>query len=573
MTSIAATSSQVRPARAQGPAAQATPIEAEQPQDARHPQRPTPSRPAPSPAARQAAQGASSLVIPEWVKDAVFYQVFPERFANGDIGNDPQGTQPWGSTPTTEGMMGGDLQGVTQRMGYLTQLGVNALYMNPVFEAPSNHKYNTTSYDRVDSDFGGQAALTEMIDVAHRNGVKVMLDGVFNHVSHQHDWFKDVREKGPKSEYFDRFTVTNWPIKYTRDAEGVLRSDDYKSWWNFATLPVLKTDHPKVREYFLSGKDSVVKKWLTEGKIDGWRMDVADDSNFSADYWRSTRKEVKSTNPNAYLLAENWHDASGMLQGDQFDGAMNYKHFQVPAKEFFAQKNLTSDQFVQRLDNPYSAEARMGMFNLLDSHDTPRFITEAGGDWYRQRPAAIFQMTYVGAPVIYYGDEIAMEGAKDPDSRRGMEWEHVPGNRTKPGDPHDMHPEVRGGDPLTTARNGAEVSRKARAEQMFTLYQKLIETRKAEPALRRGDFQVLATHNADSTLVYRRKVADNARDAIVALNNNVVGKDIRIPTEGVAEDGTRFIDALTGRSFTASNGEILLKDVDGNFGAVLLRDV
>jgi glycosidase len=517
-----------------------------------------------SAAASQAIEGAGGgLKIPDWVKDAIFYQVFPDRFANGDVGNDPRGTEPWGSEPKIENMMGGDLQGVAQRMGYLTQLGVNALYFNPIFEAPSNHKYNTADYDHVDADFGGDAAFNEMVDVAHLNGVKVMLDGVFNHVSHQHKWFKDVREKGPKSEYFDRFSVNNWPIKYTRDKDGVLRSDDYTSWWNYATLPQLKTDNPKVREYFLTGKDSVVKKWIRDGKIDGWRMDVADDPNFSADYWRTARKEIKSVNPDAYMVAENWKDASAQLQGDQFDGAMNYQHFTFPAVDFFAKKTSKVDDFVARLANGYSREAQHGMFNILDSHDTERFITQAGGDWYRQRPAAIFQMTYIGAPVVYYGDEIAMEGGKDPDSRRSMEWQNVPGNKSKDG----IHSHE-----LTPPTNGTEMSRKARAEQMFGLYQKLISTRKAEPALRRGDFQVLATHNADSTLVYRRKAEGVDRDAIVAINNNVVGKDIRVPLKDVAADGTRFTDALSGTVFEVRGGEIVLKDVDGNFGAVLLRE-
>ena len=528
----------------------------------------------PTPAAvTQAVEGASGgLTVPEWVKDAVFYQVFPDRFANGDVGNDPQGTEPWGSTPKIENMMGGDLQGVAQRMGYLTQLGVNALYFNPIFEAPSNHKYNTSDYDHVDPDFGGDAAFTEMVEVAHRNGVKIMLDGVFNHVSHQHKWFKDVREKGPRSEYFDRFTVTNWPIKYTRDKDGVLRSDDYASWWNFATLPVLKTDHPDVRDYFLTGQNAVVKKWLRDGKIDGWRMDVADDPNFSADFWRTARKEIKSVNPDAYMVAENWKDASPQLQGDQFDGAMNYQHFTFPAVDFFAKKSVTPDQFAQRLQSNYSREAKHGMFNILDSHDTERFITQAGGDWYRQRPAAIFQMTYIGAPVIYYGDEIGMEGGKDPDSRRSMEWQYVPGNKTKDGPglhSRSVEDTAVSSDP---AKSGAEVSRKARAEQLFGLYQKLIATRKAEPALRRGDFQVLATHNADNTIAYRRKAEGVERDAIVAINNNVVGKDIRIPMAGVADDGTRFTDALSGDTFEVKGGQVVLSNVDGNFGVVLLRD-
>jgi glycosidase len=521
------------------------------------------SAPAPTPRSlgegtRQAVDGAAGgLVIPDWVKDAVFYQVFTERFENGDMGNDPAGTMPWGSKPTIEQMQGGDLNGVAKRMDYLAKLGVNALYFNPLFEAPSNHKYNTASYDRIDPGFGGQVAYDTMLDSAKSHGMRVILDGVFNHVSHQHDWFKDVREKGPKSEYWDRFSVRNWPIDYTRDKDGVLRSDDYESWWGYATLPVLNTNHPDVRETFLTGKDAIIKKWVRDGRVDGWRMDVADDSNFSADYWRTARTELKSANPDAYMVAENWKDAGAMLQGDQFDGSMNYQYFTWPSVDFFAKKSANADEFVARLQNGYSREAKHGMFNILDTHDTERFITQAGGDWYRQRPAAIFQMTYIGAPVVYYGDEIGMEGGKDPDSRRGMEWQYVDG-------------QLRSG--IEAARNGAEVSRQHRADQLFSLYEKLIATRKAEPALRRGDFRVLATHNADSTLSYRRKAEGVERDALVAINNDVASKDITIPVTDFADDGTRFTDALTGHAYEVHDGSIKVNNVDGNYGAILLRD-
>jgi glycosidase len=297
-------------------------------------------------------------------------------------------------------------------------------------------------------------------------------------------------------------------------------------------------------------------------------MDVADDPNFTPDYWRTARQAIKSANPNTYMVAENWKDASSMVQGDQFDGAMNYNYFTFPAIEFFGQKNITADQFAARLKNGYSREARHGMFNILDSHDTPRFITQAGGDWYRQRPAAIFQMTYIGAPVVYYGDELAMEGGKDPDSRRSMEWQYVPGSKHK-----KVGNDQRGVGPLTQAQSGSDLNRAQRADQMFTLYQRLIATRKAEPALRRGDFTVLSTHNDDSTIAYRRFVEGSARDAIVAINNNIVGKDMRIPVNQIAADGTTFTDALSGRTFRVEQGALNLTNIDGNFGAVLLRDV
>jgi cyclomaltodextrinase len=563
--SIVSSSQFLAPAASARPSVPSAPLAPAAPSSTTGPALSSTPKPSRGQGITQAAAGVGNLQIPDWVKDAVFYQIFPERFENGDPGNDPRGTAPWGSKPTNDGMMGGDLQGVTKRIGYLKSLGVNALYFNPIFSSPSNHKYNITDYEHVDPQFGGDAAFKDMVDAAHTNGVKVMLDGVFNHTSHQNKWFQDVRDNGPKSQYFDRYTVNNWPISYYHDKDNVLRSNDYKSWFNYAELPELKTDNPKVRDYFLTGKDSIVKRWIRDGHIDGWRMDVADDSNFSPDYWRTARQAIKSTNPDAYMVAENWHDASSMLQGDQFDGAMNYNYFTFPSVDFFAKKTATPDQFVQRLQNSYSPEAKFGMFNILDSHDTARFITQAGGDWYRQRPAAIFQMTYVGAPVVYYGDELGMEGAADPDSRRAMTWDLVPGNKTKdPGSPTGA---------LDSASNGQQVSAAGRADQLFSLYQKLIETRKQVPALRRGDFSVLATHNENDTLVYRRAIKGEQQDAIVALNNNVVGRDIHVPLKDVAPDGTKYTDALTGSSYTVANGAIDLSNVDGNFGAVLLRDV
>lgn len=504
-------------------------------------------------AGQEMAAAPESFTTPDWVKDAIFYQVFPDRFFNGDIGNDPAGTQPWGSTPTNEGFMGGDLNGLTQKLGYLKSLGVNALYMNPVFTAPSNHKYNTTDYDNVDPHFGGNAALRSLSDAASRNGMKVVLDGVFNHTSHQHKWFADVREKGPRSAYFDRYAVQQWPISYTRDKDGILRSDDYKSWWGYATLPELKTDHPKVRDYFLTGKDAVVKRWLRDYGISGWRMDVADE--VEPEFWREARKQIKAVNPDAYLLAENWHDASSMLQGDQFDGAMNYKHFQIPAVDFFARKKITTDEFVRALDNNYPREAKYAMFNLLGSHDTSRFVTEAGGDWYRMRPAAIFQMTYVGAPVIYYGDELGLEGGKDPDSRRAFPWDRVSGNPVK-GDPHK---------PEATAQQPHE--------QIFDLYRTLTTTRTNEPVLRRGDFSVLTTHNDNRTFAFRRALPGQERDAVVAINNDIVGHDVAVPMGQIAADGTRYVDAISGRPFTVKDGQLVVPKLEGNFGAVLLREV
>ncbi len=531
---------------------------------------PTTADTAPASAKAGIAAGAgtsSSLKSPDWVKDAVFYQVFPERFANGDTSNDPKGTHPWGTPPQNDAFfMGGDLNGVTQKLDHLKKLGVNALYLNPIFTSPSNHKYDTTDYSNVDPAFGGNKAFSELVDKAHAGGVKLILDGSFNHTSNEHVWFNDVKEKGRESKYWDYYNVHRHPISTFRDEKGVLRTHDYEGWgkaeWGgpYATLPVLKNTHPDVMEGLVTGENSIIRKWLRDGKIDGWRMDVADE--VEPEVWREARKVIKGENPDAYMLGENWHDASGMLQGDQFDGVMNYKHFTFPALEFFGQKKINADEFANRLKSPYSTEAKLAMLNILESHDTPRYITQAGGDWYRARPAAIFQMTYQGAPSIYYGAEIGMEGASDPDSRRAYDWKLAEG-ATKGA---DVQRKLDGGQP-------ENVTPQKRASELFGLYQKLIETRKGSEALRRGEFEVLRTHNDDNTISYRRWVPGNdAKDAVVAINNNVVERQLKVPVGKFAADGTSFVDALSGAKFVAKGGELDLGRVDGNWGAVLLRE-
>ncbi|MCZ4496361.1 MAG: glycosidase, partial [Thermoleophilia bacterium] len=407
----------------------------------------------------------------------------------------------------------------------------------------------------------GNAAFDKLVDTAHASGVKLILDGVLNHTSNEHVWFKDVQEKGRESKYWDYYNVHRHPISTFKDEKGVLRSNDYEGWgkaeWGgpYATLPVLKNLHPDVMDGLVTGKDSIVRKWMRDGKIDGWRMDVADE--VEPEVWREARKVIKAENPEGYMLGENWHDASGMLQGDQFDGVMDYKHFQLPAVDFFARKSIPVDDFVNRLKSPYATENKLAMLNILESHDTPRFITQAGGDWYRARPAAIFQMTYQGAPSIYYGAEIGMEGGADPDSRRAFDWNVA----------DSLEPRA-----TLTGLQRKDGGQADRAGDMFGLYQKLIETRKGSDALRRGEFEVLKSHNEDNTLSFRRFVEGDARDAVVALNNNVVSRHVDVPVGSFAADGSAFIDALSGARHVVQGGKLDLGQMDGNWGAVLLRE-
>jgi len=261
----------------------------------------------------------ADIVTPEWVKDAVFYQVFPDRFARSQAVPRPANLQPWGAPPTNHGFQGGDLVGVTEKLDYLTDLGINAVYLNPIFQSASNHRYHTHDYYRVDPLLGGDDALRRLLDAAHARGMRVILDGVFNHASRGFFQFNHVLECGPQSPYVDWFHVKGYPLH----AYDTSQQPNYSAWWNLHALPEFNTDNPAVRRFIFD----VARHWIEFG-ADGWRLDVPSDID-DDDFWREFRRVVKAANPEAYLVGEIWVDevdrtGERWLQGDQFDGIMNY---------------------------------------------------------------------------------------------------------------------------------------------------------------------------------------------------------------------------------------------------------
>jgi len=360
------------------------------------------------------------LVTPQWPRDAVFYQIFPDRFANGDPSNDGPDVQPWGTKPTGTNRMGGDLQGVLQHLDYLKSLGINALYFNPLFTARSNHGYDTTDYYHVDPRFGTNALLRKLVDRVHAMGWHVILDGVFNHTGIDFFAFKSLREEGPRSPYRNWYFIYKFPIVV---AEG---QRTYEGWFGVPWLPKLNQENPATRDYFLH----VGTYWIREAHIDGWRLDAAD--QVVPSFWQAFRKAVKSVNPNAYLVGEIWGDAHAWLQGDEFDSVMDYP-WRAAVLDFFVFDTSTPSRFDQQLAqirDSYPPAADAVLFNLLGSHDTVRLRTLCQDNWPKERQAVLFQMTYPGTPCVYYGDEIGMEGGKDPDDRRCMEWNPQKWNRT-----------------------------------------------------------------------------------------------------------------------------------------------
>ena len=366
---------------------------------------------------------------PDWVADAIFYQIFPDRFARSQRVPKPGHLQQWGSAPTVNGFQGGDLLGIVERLDHLEALGVNAIYLNPIFKSASNHRYHTYDYYQVDPLLGGNEALRALLDAAHARGIRVILDGVFNHASRGFWAFHHIMETGVESPYLDWFTIFGFPLHAYESKE----KPNYAAWWGMPALPKFNIKNEEVRDYLLG----VGEYWIRFG-VDGWRLDVPEEITVEG-FWEEFRQRVKAANSQAYLVGEIWHLAPEWVRGDRFDGLMNYPPAMV-ALNFFAADTLRREfsnyeyqlqplaasgalhKLAQALE-AYPPEVQRAHLNVLDTHDTPRFVTAAGGDYTALHLAILMQMTLPGAPSIYYGTEIGLEGARDPDCRRAFPWD------------------------------------------------------------------------------------------------------------------------------------------------------
>lgn len=462
------------------------------------------------------------ITAPDWVQDAVFYQIFPDRFARSARNpNDKLTFEPWDSPPTVHGFKGGDLYGIAERLDYLKDLGITALYLNPIFASGSNHRYHTFDYYNVDPLLGGNDALRHLLDQAHKKGIRVVLDGVFNHASRGFWQFHHVLECGDGSPYKDWFHFDpdrltrkkHWgaypgphEIKALHHGENSLTAIGYGAWWNAPALPKFNTDTPAVREFLFD----VAEHWIKFG-IDGWRLDVAteiDDDSF----WQEFRNRVRTINPEAYIVAEIWHESHRWLKGDQFDAIMNYD-VTKPVIAFFSNGNLDlkvlhqqsnyhgihhsidAHEFANRIDHNlalYKADITYAQLNLLDSHDTPRFLSCVDGDKASLRLAWLFMFTYPGAPCVYYGDEIGMDGEHDPYCRKSFPWDESKWDKS-----------------------------------LLEYVKETIALRKKHPALRRGDFKRL--WSANGVYAYSRTLGD--KTLVVALNVSGSPQQVHITYE------------------------------------------
>jgi cyclomaltodextrinase / maltogenic alpha-amylase / neopullulanase len=444
---------------------------------------------------------------PAWVKDAVFYQIFPERFANGDPSLDPKDVQPWGAEPTPTNFFGGDLQGVIDHLDHLNELGINAIYFTPLFTATTNHKYDTEDYMKVDPHFGDIATLKKLVDLCHKRGIRVLLDAVFNHSGGTFAPFLDVQEKGEDSIYKDWFHIREFPLQVVN---GIPTYDTFAF---EPHMPKLNTEHPEVKEYLLK----VAEFWITEVGIDGWRLDVANEVDH--DFWREFRKVVKRANPEAYILGEIWHESAPWLEGDKFDAVMNYP-FTDAVLDFFVHGSLDAEGFANSIGRQlsrYPLQASEVAFNLLDSHDTPRLLTLAAGDKNKMRLAALFQFTFMGTPCIYYGDEFGMDGEGDPGCRKCMEW----------------NPDKQDRD-------------------LFEFYRQLIQIRNDQPALRTGTFTFLEAGRQGSKIAYERRL--DLETIVVLINSEETAQTFRIDV-----DERNWENLFTGDTVRTERGKLIVK--------------
>jgi cyclomaltodextrinase len=571
--------------------------------------------------------------VPAWAKDAVWYQIFPERFRNDDPSNDPTPAelemppnrqwhvspwtsdwyklQPWEKAHSPnfydnvfDRRYGGDLQGVIDKLDYLKDLGITAIYFNPVFEAFSLHKYDASSYHHIDNNFGPDSKgdldlmktetddpktwhwtaadklFLKLIQEAHRRGIKVIIDGVFNHSGTRFFAFEDVVKNQKKSRYADWYDVTSWADSSVPGSKFA-----YKSWWNTQTLPEFKEGAHSfakpVWDYFFN----ITRRWMdpngdgdpSDG-IDGWRLDVAND--VSHVFWKGWRKLVKSINPNAYIVGEIWDDASPWLKGDEFDAVMNYPFATACMKYFIdtdKRKYTTSafDQKLENIRNSYPQDVDYVMQNLLDSHDTDRLLSmivnpnrhfndsnrlQNNPDYDISKPGAdakkvmklmvLFQMTYLGAPMIYYGDEAGMWGAGDPDDRKPMVWP-------------DLTYENEATHPIPGKTRSNDVVRFD--SSLFQYYQKVIAIRKDNVALREGSFATILTQNGKDVYAFEREATGNS--VLVVLNNSDKTATVTLPLNTKAT----YSDVMNGgQEFSTIDGTLMLT-LDAKSGRVLVK--
>lgn len=465
-------------------------------------------------------------IIPDWVYGGVMYQIFTDRFRNGDSSLNPENTIPWDSTPTRLGFHGGDLYGVIEKLDYIQSLGVNILYLNPIFLSGSTHKYDTWDHFKIDDSFGGDEAFKKLIEEAHKKNMKIVLDCSLNHVHPRHFAFQDLIANGENSKYKDWFTVYDFPVrlqhrphlysntykvgwdgnadiykKYLektfeetkvpveiKEDDGLIVEPSYKAWWGVPDMPKVNLTNKDARQWALD----VTEYWIKNFNIDGWRMDVAKELDFS--FWKDFREIALSSKNDVLLISEIFGDTSQWLQGDRFDGTMNYS-FREAMTDFFATQRTSPSQFSYALANLYSMysfEALSSCQNLLSSHDVKRFLNRCGDNPEGIFGAIFLQATFPGIAGIYYGDEIGLSGADDPFNREPYPWD----------------------------------SEETWNTDIFSYTTNLMKLKNENPILKYGRFELIESN--DEIVMFRRTLKDESLLCIINRDKNT--KSLKIKT-------------------------------------------
>ena len=523
---------------------------------------------------------------PDWVKNGVIYQIFTDRFYNGDQSNNPDFKEwyyegvnippkkgellkkyteyyhfenDWynysglvkspyhypdseGHQPDYNSFYGGDIKGLHEKLDYLEDLGITIIYFNPVFESKSNHKYDAVDYMKLDAHFGTEEEFKLFVEDAHRRGIKIILDVAFNHTGETFWAFQDGMKNGPDSKYYDWYEWKKWPMPDPAKTDNFKPIDYYECWWGYGHMPNLNFDFDEINPSENSIKDinlanpnwevvnyvlDVGEYWISDMDLDGFRLDVPNEVPFW--FWKLFREKVKAIKPDAYLVGELWSNAVDWVNDDYFDGVMNYAYFKDPVMRFFNTRQCSAKDFDRDLKQgllSYPVQATQVMMNLIDSHDTFRYLESCNGDISRLEMAVLFQMTYVGTPHIWYGDEVGMMGAHDPDCRRPFDWKYT--------------------------QNPGKVA-------LREYYKKLIQIRKDYSSLRTGSFSTLV---ADG-MVYGFLRSDDESSIAVVLNNDTKINKITIPFES-----DYALDLLTGQKYIVKDG-VLNIDLDAMSGAIL----
>ena len=482
-----------------------------------------------------------TIHTPDWVKNAVFYQIFPDRFARSTKTNPLPGVtfKAWGTPPEEQGFQGGDLRGIVEKLGYLKELGITALYLNPIFQSASNHRYHTYDYMQIDPLLGGNEAFRYLLDAAHDHDVRVVIDGVFNHASRGFWAFHHILEEGGNSPYLDWFIVHDWPVRPYEHNEK--NPHNYAAWWDMPPLPKFNIQNEGVRQYLLD----VSRHWIEFG-ADGWRLDVPEEIK-DPEFWRKFRKVVKEVNPDAYITGEIWRAAETWLKGDMFDSVMNYIFSRAALGFFgaetlrteykpggFALKTLNSAEFAHSIDEMlalYDWEINLAQLNLMDSHDTARTLWTVREDESALRLCTLFQMTMPGAPCIYYGDEVGMTGANDPYCRGAFPWHDKPSWN----------------------------------EDLLAFHKQAIAMRHAHVALRTGSYEVL--YAKESIFAFNRVLGDE--QMVIIFNVAKEKRSIDLPLSDALTPG--IYNAVWGEGTYTTQSQRLPNITIGGRSALVLK--